>query len=158
MHVCTPTGVGCIIVATIHSPQTQPVPNALSYFLHQSPAFMHKLETLGNHFVELVVSYVCMCRGGNACVCIQCRSQGCIEGGGGGGGGSSPPLGTVSPPPRIWQIHLYCYNSDDFDPPTFLIFPIRPPSLPIQNPGCSPVGVLQIACVMHRCFHLHLYI
>ena len=96
MHVCTPTGVGCIIVATIHSPQTQPVPNALSYFLHQSPTFVHKLETLGNHFVELVVSYVCMCRGGNACVCIQCRSQGCIEGG--ARGVVLPPWAQFRPP------------------------------------------------------------
>ena len=60
-----------IIVVTILSLQTQPVPNPLSYFLHQSPAFVHKLKTLGNHFVELVVSYMCMCRGGNACVCIK---------------------------------------------------------------------------------------
>ncbi len=41
---------------------------------------------------------------------------------GGGEGVICPPL-----PPRIWQIHLYCYNSDDFTPPTFLISPIRPP-------------------------------
>ena len=40
-----------------------------------------------------------------------------------------------STPPRIWQIHLYCYNSDDFAPPTFLNCPIFPL---IQNPGCSP--------------------
>ncbi|XP_064406835.1 lipase maturation factor 1-like [Halichondria panicea] len=38
--------------------ETQPVPNPLSYFLHQSPAFVHKLETLGNHFVELVVPFL----------------------------------------------------------------------------------------------------
>ncbi len=51
MHVSTPTGVGCVLVATILSLQTQPVPNPLSYFLYQSPAFVHKLETLGSHFV-----------------------------------------------------------------------------------------------------------
>ncbi len=48
-----------------------------------------------------------------------------------GEGGNSPP------PPRIWQIYLYCYNSDDFAPPTYLICPNRPL---IQNPGCSPAN------------------
>lgn len=37
--------------------ETQPVPNPLSYFLHQSPQLLHKAETLGNHFVELAVPF-----------------------------------------------------------------------------------------------------
>ena len=37
--------------------ETQPVPNPLSYYLHQSPEMVHKAETLGNHFVELVVPW-----------------------------------------------------------------------------------------------------
>ena len=39
--------------------------------------------------------------------------------------------GVIRTPPRIWQIHLYCYynNSDDFAPPTFLNCPKRPPDL-----------------------------
>ncbi len=41
-----------------------------------------------------------------------------------GGGGAR---GVIRPPPRIWQIHLYCYNSDVFVPPTFLICPIHLP-------------------------------
>ena len=38
-------------------PQTQPVPNPVAYFLHQSPWWVHRGETLGNHFVELVVPF-----------------------------------------------------------------------------------------------------
>lgn len=34
--------------------QTQPVPNPISYYLHQSPVAIHKLETLSNHFIELI--------------------------------------------------------------------------------------------------------
>ncbi|XP_069140641.1 lipase maturation factor 1-like [Argopecten irradians] len=34
--------------------QTQPVPNPLSYYLHQSPESFHQFETLTNHFVELI--------------------------------------------------------------------------------------------------------
>ena len=34
--------------------ETQPVPNPLSYYLHYTPTIVHTLETLGNHFVELV--------------------------------------------------------------------------------------------------------
>ena len=37
--------------------QTQPVPNPLSYYLHQSPEIIHQTETLANHFVELVVPF-----------------------------------------------------------------------------------------------------
>lgn len=34
--------------------ETQPVPNPISYYMHQSPELWHKFETLSNHFVELV--------------------------------------------------------------------------------------------------------
>ncbi|XP_013382135.1 lipase maturation factor 1-like [Lingula anatina] len=34
--------------------ETQPVPNPISYYLHQSPEVFHKFETLSNHFIELV--------------------------------------------------------------------------------------------------------
>lgn len=35
--------------------ETQPVPNPASYFMHQLPPTAHAVETLTNHFVELVV-------------------------------------------------------------------------------------------------------
>ncbi|XP_063434753.1 lipase maturation factor 1-like [Mytilus trossulus] len=38
--------------------ETQPVPNPISYFMHQSPEVFHKFETLTNHFVELVVPFL----------------------------------------------------------------------------------------------------
>jgi len=34
--------------------QTQPVPNPISYYMHHEPVMMHKLETLSNHFIELL--------------------------------------------------------------------------------------------------------
>nr|XP_022337008.1 lipase maturation factor 1-like [Crassostrea virginica] len=37
--------------------ETQPVPNPISYFMHQSPEIFHKFETLTNHFVELVAPW-----------------------------------------------------------------------------------------------------
>ncbi|XP_038618700.1 lipase maturation factor 1 [Tachyglossus aculeatus] len=37
--------------------ETQPVPNPLAYYLHRSPWWFHQLETLGNHFIELVVPF-----------------------------------------------------------------------------------------------------
>lgn len=37
--------------------QTQPIPNPISYYLHQSPEVFHKFETLSNHFIELVVPW-----------------------------------------------------------------------------------------------------
>ena len=35
--------------------QTQPIPNGLSWLFHQAPDWWHKLETLGNHIVQLGV-------------------------------------------------------------------------------------------------------
>ncbi len=63
--------------------------------------------------------------------------QGCI-----GGDSPLPP-----PPPRIWQIHLYCYNSDDFAPPTFLNCPIRPPWSKILD---AALHVWTLICVWRR--------
>lgn len=39
------------------APQTQPVPNPMAYFLHHSPWWVHRFETLSNHFLELVVPF-----------------------------------------------------------------------------------------------------
>src|SRR5512144_1954987 len=38
--------------------ETQPIPNPLSYYLHQLPLWFHRLEALFNHFVELVVPWL----------------------------------------------------------------------------------------------------
>ncbi|KAF2352910.1 Lipase maturation factor [Trinorchestia longiramus] len=38
--------------------ETQPVPNPLAYYLHQSPPVVHKLEVVGNHIVELVIPWL----------------------------------------------------------------------------------------------------
>ncbi|OWK57889.1 Lipase maturation factor 1 [Lonchura striata] len=37
--------------------ETQPVPNPISYFMHRSPWWFHRFETLVNHFIELVVPF-----------------------------------------------------------------------------------------------------
>lgn len=37
--------------------ETQPVPNPLSYYLHRSPWWIHRFETLSNHFIELVAPF-----------------------------------------------------------------------------------------------------
>ncbi|XP_054499780.2 lipase maturation factor 1 isoform X1 [Agelaius phoeniceus] len=37
--------------------ETQPVPNPISYFMHCSPWWFHRLETLVNHFIELLVPF-----------------------------------------------------------------------------------------------------
>src|SRR5882724_1603181 len=37
--------------------ETQPLPNPLSWYLHQLPPAFHKFELLGNHFVELIVPW-----------------------------------------------------------------------------------------------------
>ncbi|XP_045849414.1 lipase maturation factor 1 isoform X2 [Meles meles] len=36
---------------------TQPVPNPVAYFLHWSPWWVHRFQTLSNHFLELVVPF-----------------------------------------------------------------------------------------------------
>ncbi|XP_061008461.1 lipase maturation factor 1 isoform X2 [Dama dama] len=37
--------------------ETQPVPNPVAYFLHRSPWWFHRFETLSNHFLELLVPF-----------------------------------------------------------------------------------------------------
>ncbi|XP_005391654.1 PREDICTED: lipase maturation factor 1 [Chinchilla lanigera] len=37
--------------------ETQPVPNPLAYFLHQSPWWFHRFETFSNHVLELLVPF-----------------------------------------------------------------------------------------------------
>uniref|UniRef100_A0A8C5TTQ4 Lipase maturation factor n=1 Tax=Malurus cyaneus samueli TaxID=2593467 RepID=A0A8C5TTQ4_9PASS len=37
--------------------ETQPVPSPISYFMHRSPWWFHRFETLVNHFIELVVPF-----------------------------------------------------------------------------------------------------
>jgi hypothetical protein len=39
--------------------ETQPIPNPISYYLHQSPLAFHKFEVLTNHFIELIVPFLC---------------------------------------------------------------------------------------------------
>ncbi|KAI7796889.1 putative lipase maturation factor 1-like [Triplophysa rosa] len=36
---------------------TQPVPNPVSYYMHHSPWWFHRFETLTNHFIELIVPF-----------------------------------------------------------------------------------------------------
>jgi len=38
--------------------ETQPVPNPNAFFLHKSPEFVHKMEVMGNHIVELVMPFL----------------------------------------------------------------------------------------------------
>uniref|UniRef100_A0A7N6ATB9 Lipase maturation factor n=1 Tax=Anabas testudineus TaxID=64144 RepID=A0A7N6ATB9_ANATE len=37
--------------------ETQPVPNPISYYMHRSPWWFHRFETLSNHFIELIVPF-----------------------------------------------------------------------------------------------------
>ncbi|XP_056325996.1 lipase maturation factor 1 [Danio aesculapii] len=37
--------------------ETQPVPNPMSYYMHRSPWWIHRFETLSNHFIELIVPF-----------------------------------------------------------------------------------------------------
>ena len=37
--------------------ETQPLPNPISWYLHQLPPAFHAIEVLGNHFVELIVPW-----------------------------------------------------------------------------------------------------
>ncbi|XP_063682569.1 lipase maturation factor 1-like isoform X1 [Bolinopsis microptera] len=38
--------------------ETQPVPNPLSWFLHHAPPEWHKVETMGNHIIELLLPWL----------------------------------------------------------------------------------------------------
>ncbi|KAE8284534.1 Lipase maturation factor 1 [Larimichthys crocea] len=37
--------------------ETQPVPNPMSYYMHRSPWWFHRFETLSNHLIELVFPF-----------------------------------------------------------------------------------------------------
>uniref|UniRef100_A0A8C6WR35 Lipase maturation factor n=1 Tax=Neogobius melanostomus TaxID=47308 RepID=A0A8C6WR35_9GOBI len=37
--------------------ETQPVPNPMSYYLHRTPWWFHRFETLANHCIELIVPF-----------------------------------------------------------------------------------------------------
>jgi len=39
--------------------ETQPIPNPISYYLHQNPIIFHKFEVIINHFIELIVPFLC---------------------------------------------------------------------------------------------------
>ncbi len=43
------------LTCLVYHYETQPIPNALSWYLHQAPMWFHKAGCLFNHFVELVV-------------------------------------------------------------------------------------------------------
>lgn len=47
--------------------QTQPVPNPVAYYLHHSPWWFHRFETLSNHFIELLVPFF-LFLGRRACI------------------------------------------------------------------------------------------
>lgn len=40
--------------------ETQPIPNPISYYLHQTPSTFHSFEVLVNHFIELFAPFLCM--------------------------------------------------------------------------------------------------
>ncbi|XP_011890104.1 PREDICTED: lipase maturation factor 1 isoform X2 [Cercocebus atys] len=46
---------------------TQPVPNPLAYYLHHSPWWFHRFETLSTHFIELLVPFF-LFLGRRACI------------------------------------------------------------------------------------------
>lgn len=52
-------GDGCWrdLTCLVYHYETQPLPNPLSWLLHQAPPWFHRLELLWNHFVELVVPW-----------------------------------------------------------------------------------------------------
>ena len=40
--------------------ETQPIPNPISYYLHQTPKHFHQFEVVVNHFIELAAPLLCM--------------------------------------------------------------------------------------------------
>ena len=52
------------LTCLVYHYETQPIPNPLSWLLHQLPPWLHSAGVLFNHFVELVVPLVrCSARG-----------------------------------------------------------------------------------------------
>ena len=45
------------LTAMCYHYETQPVPNPFSYFLHHTPVWFHKFETMANHIIELVCPF-----------------------------------------------------------------------------------------------------
>jgi hypothetical protein len=45
------------LTAMYYHHETQPMPNPVSWFAHHNPAWFHRCEVLGNHFVQLVVPW-----------------------------------------------------------------------------------------------------
>jgi|SRR5579862_614395 len=45
------------LTCMVYHYETQPLPNPLSWYLHQLPPWFHTLEVLFNHFVELIVPW-----------------------------------------------------------------------------------------------------
>jgi hypothetical protein len=45
------------LTCLVYHYETQPIPNPLSWLLHQAPPWFHKLGVLYNHFVELIVPF-----------------------------------------------------------------------------------------------------
>jgi hypothetical protein len=43
------------LTCLIYHYETQPIPNPLSWYLHQAPPWFHKLGTLSNHIVEVII-------------------------------------------------------------------------------------------------------
>lgn len=39
--------------------ETQPIPNPISYYFHQTPVRFHQFEVLINHFIELIAPFFC---------------------------------------------------------------------------------------------------
>ena len=46
--------------------ETQPIPNPLSWYLHQLPDWMLSAGVVGNHVVELAIAFLIFCQGGPA--------------------------------------------------------------------------------------------
>jgi hypothetical protein len=46
------------LTCLIYHYETQPIPNPLSWLLHQAPPWFHKLGVLYNHFVELIAPFL----------------------------------------------------------------------------------------------------
>ena len=55
------------------SMQTQPVPNPFSPLLHSTPSVVHKVETLSNHIIELVIPWLMFFSRDSRLVC------GCVQ-------------------------------------------------------------------------------
>ena len=53
-----------------HHYETQPVPNPLSYYLHQTPDWAHRTEVFINHIIELGVPFLLIMPGSRLLVVL----------------------------------------------------------------------------------------